>query len=92
MVKDLIRERESRQSTVIMEVSSKWGNAQTIIGLVLTIPYNSYSKVYNSDTKTEKLVVTRKYAHFFPDELQIDGEILPEMRYRGIYEVIVYFT
>ena len=91
MVKDLIREREYRQSDAISEVSSKWGNAQTITGLVLTVPYNSYTKVYDKDDEGEfKLVRTREYAHFLPEELNIEGEILPEKRYRGIYEVIVY--
>ena len=49
MVKDLIREREYRQQDVIREVSSKWGEAQTIKALALTIPYRSYSKVYDKD-------------------------------------------
>ncbi|PCJ81675.1 MAG: cell envelope integrity protein CreD [Bacteroidetes bacterium] len=89
MVKDLIREREYRQEEAIREVSSKWGEDQTVFGLVLTIPYNTYNKVFDKDD-TFKLVQTREYAHFLPNELNIGGEVLPEMRYRGIYEVIVY--
>ncbi len=90
MVKDLIRERETRQQNAIDEVSSKWGNAQTVIGLVLTVPYNSYTKVYEDNSSKYKLVRSREYAHFLPNQLTIEGEILPEMRYRGIYEVVVY--
>jgi inner membrane protein len=89
MVKDLIWERELRQNNAIREVSSKWGEEQTIKGIVLTVPYYSYSKVYNDDNKY-RLVQTKEYAHFLPDELKIDGNIAPEVRYRGIYEVIVY--
>ena len=89
MVQDLIRERENRQEGAIREISSKWGEAQTVIGLVLTVPYNAYTKVYDDDDKY-KLVQSREYAHFLPDQLIIEGEVLPEMRYRGIYEVIVY--
>ncbi len=90
MVKNLIKEREYRQQDAIEEVSSKWGEKQTVTGLVLTVPYNTYSKVF--DTKTEKynLIKSREYAHFLPDQLTINGEVLPELRYRGIYEVIVY--
>tara|TARA_Y100001933_G_scaffold60479_1_gene60730 strand:- start:2918 stop:4276 length:1359 start_codon:yes stop_codon:yes gene_type:complete len=90
MVKNLIKEREYRQQDAIEEVSSKWGKKQTVTGLVLTVPYNTYSKVF--DTKTEKynLIKSREYAHFLPDQLTINGEVLPELRYRGIYEVIVY--
>ena len=90
MVRDLIRERENRQEGAIREVSSKWGEAQTVVGLVLTVPYNTYTKVFDTDKETYKLVQSREYAHFLPDQLTINGEILPEMRYRGIYEVIVY--
>lgn len=91
MVQDLIRERERRQEEAIKEVSSKWGEQQTITGLVLTVPYNTYSKVYEGQSKDKyKLVETREYAHFLPEQLNINGTISPEIRYRGIYEVIVY--
>lgn len=91
MVENLIREREARQEEAITEVSSKWGNQQTITGLVLTVPYKSYSKVYEGDkTDKFKLVESREYAHFLPEVLNITGDISPEVRYRGIYEVIVY--
>jgi inner membrane protein len=36
------------------------------------------------------LVETIGYAHFLPDDLTIKGDIKTELRYRGIYEVIVY--
>jgi inner membrane protein len=91
MVESLIRERESRQVEAIEEVSSKWGQQQTITGLVLTVPYKTYTKVYEGEkTDQYKLVESIEYAHFLPEELNINGDISPEMRYRGIYEVIVY--
>ena len=91
MVESLIREREARQADAIAEVSSKWGEQQTITGLVLTVPYKTYSKVFEGDkTDKYKLVESKEYAHFLPEELKIDGDISPEVRYRGIYEVIVY--
>jgi len=91
MVESLIREREFRQQEAITEVSSKWGEQQTITGLVLTIPYKTYEKVYEKEGSDKfRLVETIKYAHFLPEELNINGDISPEVRYRGIYEVIVY--
>ena len=53
MVESLITEREARQEEAIVEVSSKWGEQQTITGLVLTVPYKTYSKVYEGE-KTDK--------------------------------------
>tara|TARA_B110000261_G_scaffold141600_1_gene162378 strand:+ start:649 stop:2016 length:1368 start_codon:yes stop_codon:yes gene_type:complete len=90
IVQDLIKERHERQEEAIKEVSDKWGSAQTLLGLVLTVPYITSSKVYNNDGEMIKWVESRAYAHFLPDQLNIEGEILPEMRYRGIYEVTVY--
>ncbi len=92
IVQDLIKERHERQEEAIKEVSDKWGSAQTLLGLVLTVPYTTSSKVYNNDGEMIKWVESRAYAHFLPDQLNIEGEILPEMRYRGIYEVTVYRT
>jgi len=91
MIEDLLREREERKEQAIAEVSSKWGQPQTITGLVLTVPYKAYSKVYEGEKKDKfKLVESREYAHFLPEELNINGDISSEIRYRGIYEVIVY--
>ena len=90
MVRDLIREREYRQKDAIQEISAKWGGEQTITGLVLSVPYYVNSKVYDDKDNSYKLVRTKEYAHFLPDQLKIEGDVSPEMRYRGIYEVIVY--
>ena len=90
MIKNLIREREYRLQDAVKEVSSKWGNSQTITGLILTVPYLSYTKMYEDDGEKYKLVKSTEYAHFLPEHLSIEGEVLPEIRYRGIYEVILY--
>ena len=89
MVIDIIREREHRQFNAINEVSSKWGTRQTLKGLVLTIPYRVYTKIYDKDDNVE-LVESIEYAHFLPEELDISGTIVPRVRYRGIYEIVVY--
>jgi len=90
MVESLIREREYRKQDAVKEVSGKWGNEQIVAGPVLTVPYLEYNKQYNNDTKEYILVPTRRYAHFLPEALNVDGEILPEIRYRGIYKVVLY--
>ena len=91
MIQNLIREREQRQDEAISEVSSKWGNDQTVTGLVLTVPYKTYSKVYDGDrTDKYRLVESKSYAHFLPQDLNIQGDIEPEIRYRGIFEVVLY--
>ena len=85
MIENMIREREYRRGDVIREVSEKWGDSQTITGPVLTIPYIRYVK--NQDNH---LIKTKGYAHFLPNKLNINGKLTPEIRYRSIYEIIVY--
>lgn len=92
MVKQLIHEREDVQLSAINEVSSKWGNGQTLTGPYISIPYDKYIKQYSKKDSTHKVVKVRQWMYFLPEELKIDGTIAPEKRYRGIYEVVVYET
>lgn len=85
LISGLISEREERQKEAVFEVSSKWAGQQTIAGAILSIPYYIY---YTDEDK----VLRRKteYATFLPEKLDIKGDVKPETRYRGIYEVVVY--
>lgn len=85
MVKSLIGERGNRQMEVISEISEKWGGSQTVAGPVLTIPYKSY---INNEDKAP--VTITRYIHFLPDILKIKGTMEPQIRYRGIYEALLY--
>lgn len=87
MIMSLIREREMRREEAIFEVSEKWGHEQTISGPVISIPYKTSFK----DKKGNWNIYTY-YVHFLPDELMIKSEVEPEIRYRGIFEVVLYNT
>jgi len=84
MIQELIREREQRRDETILEVTSKWGNAQTVCGPVLTIPYKTLEKTKDGT------VANIQYLHYLPSVLDISGNIIPEERHRGIYKVIAY--
>jgi len=81
----LIDERSQRRNEAVAEVESKWGEAQTVCGPLLTIPY--YSHALNEKGNTIKIT---NYAHFLPEELNISCEIKPEKLHRSIYDVILY--
>lgn len=85
MVSSLIRERESRKNSVVGEISSKWGGSQTITGPFITVPYKHYYK-----DEHEKLKFNLYYLHVLPENLTISGEITPEVRYRSLYEAVLY--
>ncbi len=87
MISSLMRERESRRDSVIQEINQKWGNSQTITGPFFTIPYKSFYK-----DKNEKLKFNVKYFHILPENLKISGKIDPLIRYRSIYEAVLYNT
>jgi len=90
MIKSLIHERENTQQRAIYEVSSKWGEEQTLTGPFITIPYDRYIKQFSKKDSVEKIIKVKDYIHFLPNELIVNGEIKPELRYRGIYEIVVY--
>ncbi|OGF27158.1 hypothetical protein A2331_00185 [Candidatus Falkowbacteria bacterium RIFOXYB2_FULL_34_18] len=88
MIAILVNERENRQSDAILEVSEKWGRKQMITGPILTVPYKKiYESMVDGNKKRDEVI---RYAHFLPESLMVNGEILPETRQRGIYEVVVY--
>ncbi len=85
MLENLVRERQVTRDNAVEEITSKWGNRQTIGGAVITIPYT----VVEEDDKGKKSTVI-EYAHFLPEQLNITGKLVPEKRYRGIYVVMLY--
>jgi inner membrane protein len=85
MIGALISERESRKREAITEITSKWAGVQTIGGPVLTIPYEIPAKDENG-----KLQTTVDYLQVLPELLKVDGDIQPQIRYRGIYKAILY--
>ncbi|MBO6587357.1 MAG: cell envelope integrity protein CreD [Gracilimonas sp.] len=84
LIQGLISEREYRRDSVADEISQKWGDEQVVVGPIISVPYRYY---FNGEDKVEQTI---RYAHFLPENLNVEGAITPEIRYRGIYKVIVY--
>ncbi len=87
MIESLIRERSNLRESVVSEVSNAWSQNQTLTGPILSIPY-----IDHFETNEGNLIERTGYAYFLPDFLTIAGEVSPEVRYRNIYEVVVYTT
>lgn len=90
MIKSLIVERELTKQDAIEEVSAKWSKSQTISGPFITVPYIEYHSVKGKDGEPDTVKKVRNYLHILPTELRVDGELFPEKRNRGIYEIVVY--
>ena len=90
MINGLITERENIQNEAITEVSTKWADKQTIIGPIISIPYIKSVKEISSSETGDKVVHIKDYIYILPTDLKINGNLNPEKRHRGIYEIVVY--
>lgn len=84
MVSGLIEEREQLQQEALLDIGSKWGGSQYIIGPILAIPYTEVIGTGKTQTKLNRT------AYFLPENLNISGNVNPETLNRGIYDVTVY--
>jgi inner membrane protein len=82
LIREVIRERSQNAEAARTEIGTLWASAQTVTGPVLNVPG---SKVISDDGR---YVTTTM--HILPDDLKVNGVLMPEIRYRGIYETVVY--
>jgi len=96
MIRGLLDERHERRNEAVREITETWGRAQTIIGPVLVVPYRTPRVVEKETIVNGRAVHTTEermgdaYACFLPEELTVDGDIVPSKRHRGIYDAVVY--
>ena len=85
MVQSLITDRQIYRQEAVNEISKSWAGMQSIAGPMITIS----RKVEKIDSKGNKYFVI-KDDYYLPETLKIDVEVMPEKRYKGIYEVMLY--
>ncbi len=85
-IQGLVSERKQRQQEAVTEISSRWAGSQTVAGPVIGIPY---TESVTDGGNTHEL---KRWAYFLPGKLDIRARLVPEVRYRGIYQAIVYTT
>jgi inner membrane protein len=88
MINGLVRERQQRNDAAVTEVSSKWGEAQSITGPALVVPY---AHRWTDDAGGRSITRTEmRNAIVLPEKLTIHGTLKSEVRRRGIFSVPVY--
>lgn len=83
MIKLIIMERQGNAEKVKTEISNQWAAKQCVSGPVLNIPVKTIPT--EKDEKPRTMIW-----HIMPETLVITGKIDPEIRYRGIYQSVVY--
>jgi inner membrane protein len=81
----LVRERADRKDEVVGEVSATWGGAQILEGPVLSVPVREWEEDANGRRSWRMA-----WVHQLPETLEVRGSLEPEIRYRAIYEVVLY--
>jgi inner membrane protein len=84
MIRDLIVERAERYQAARAEVAGTWGEAQTVGGPVLVVPFRFTAMSFGQPTTVSDEI------YLLPEELEIESEATVQKLSRGIYEVPVY--
>ncbi len=86
LIQEIIGERIAQSERVKTELYAQWGGEQVVSGPVLNVPYTIYEQADGNLPSA----VRHGIAHFLPETLKVDGDLLPEKRKRSIYTVMVY--
>ncbi|HJQ56102.1 MAG TPA: cell envelope integrity protein CreD [Vineibacter sp.] len=76
LIGDVVSDRAHLLERSRAEITGSWGGAQTLTGPLLLIPHES------ARGKDEALLL--------PDVLEIEAALAPQVRYRGMFEAVVY--
>lgn len=89
MIRGVIAERQGYRNAVVADVAASFGGRQVVAGPVLVVPYEEDEVTAGEGARRVVRRVQRQWT-FFPDTLQADGELKPDLRRRGLHEVRVY--
>lgn len=93
MIRGVIAERQQYRQQAVQDVAANYGGRQVFAGPVLVVPYveTTVEDVEQPDGSLRR--VTRRSSSqwtFFPRTLDVDGELQPDTRRRGLHRVRVY--
>jgi len=91
MIGDMVTERSGRRYQVESEIAGLWGGNQAIGGPVLAVPHITRTES-TSPGGTVSQSEVRHLVYFLPEALEIHADVKAELRYRSIYEALVYGT
>jgi len=87
IIADLVNDRSVARDETLDNIGEEWSGKQTLLGPIVVVPFSSSEYVSGS---TGMPLKTTMHAFFLPNTLTVSGSIEPEIRYRGIYQTILY--
>jgi inner membrane protein len=84
LLDELVRERQRMKQTAAAEVAQMWGQPQTVAGPLLAVPY----RIARTSERDEQSGTV----YFLPDSLSYAADLVPHVRTRGIFRVMLYET
>jgi inner membrane protein len=80
LVGGVIADRQSHEREAAGNIAESWGRAQTFVGPMIVLPYRPAEGNWV------------RALTLLPEQLSINGKIVPEQRRRGLFSVTVYTT
>ena len=93
MINGTIAERQGYRQQAVESVAQSFAGAQDLVGPVLVLPFEDETEVVSKNDKgvesREKLITPGRWL-YFPETLDLQGRLQPNIRHRGLHEVRVY--
>ncbi len=88
----LVYDRQNQSQTAQTSIAEGWGNAQTIAGPTLAIPYQTEhtETVTENGKPVSKTSTVWRELTLVPEFIDMKTVIAPEVRKRSIYQAVVY--
>ncbi|MFC7301449.1 cell envelope integrity protein CreD [Cognatiluteimonas weifangensis] len=93
MIRDLIHDRQAHRAQAVDSIARSYAGAQAFTGPVLVVPYVETVEVEDRDAQGvahKRLREREGHWTFFPERLEIAGDLKPSTRRLGLHEVRVY--
>ncbi len=93
MIRGVVHDRQRYRAEAVAEVARSTAGAQSIEGPVLFVPFSDRVTTTQRGPDGEQRTVEqveRGTWVFFPQSVELQGEIRPVPRMRGLYEVLVF--
>jgi inner membrane protein len=96
-IEGTLGERRRHRDEAVRSIAASWGGEQTVVGPVLVVPYSWAQRVTQPVTQPDgravpqtETVTRTAQAWFLPEKLEVEGELEPSVRQRGIFAAVVY--